>query len=61
VVALLIGHPLVAFGLALILLAAGTALLAAIATRVRRGLHRVRARRAARAGSAGSVRREPIR
>jgi hypothetical protein len=50
VVALLIGYPWVAFALAILLLATGGTLLVLIASRVRKGMNRLRARRAARAG-----------
>jgi hypothetical protein len=50
VVTLLIGHPWVAFGLAVVLLAVTLTVLVLIASRVRRGMRRLRDRRAARAG-----------
>jgi hypothetical protein len=50
VVALLVGNPWVAFGLAVVLLVGGLFLLLLIASRVRRGMRQLRSRRAARAG-----------
>jgi hypothetical protein len=53
VVALLIGHPWWAFGLAVVLLVGGLVLVLLIASRVRRGMRRLRARREGRAGPLG--------
>jgi hypothetical protein len=53
VVGLALAHPWVAFGVVLVLLGLGGLLLAAVARAVRRGLRRLRARRAARTGAVG--------